>query len=106
METYQYHPEVTRVARLNDMDPAYATALLLPDDARFLDDIERIVRAKLFHDMYSSGLSLKQVGDIAGGLSKERVRQILTDGGYVTRPLPGSKRWRDLRRAEQLAGRV
>lgn len=91
------HPAVDRAAIANGIDPNDAANLLLPDDARMLDEQQRAMRAKLLADIYATGLSLQTVGDIAGGLSKERVRQILLTNGYITRPVPGSKRWREAR---------
>lgn len=89
------------VAANNNLPLDEVERLLLPDDARLLSPDERSLRAKLFNDLYVKGLSLQTVGDLAGGLSKERVRQIMVDYGYITRPLPGSKRWRDARKNAQ-----
>jgi hypothetical protein len=93
--TEPIHPVVIWVATENNIDPAYAVSLLLPDDTRLLSDDELALRAKMFADMYSTGLSLKDIALISGGLSRERVRQVMTTYGYRTRPVPGSKRWRD-----------
>jgi len=99
-------PEVQRVAVQNGITPEYASAILLPDEPRLLTDEERAMRAKLVNDLYSEGLSLRDVAEVCGGLSRERIRQIMRDYGYDTRPLPGSKRWRDARKVAQQRARV
>ncbi len=62
---------------------------------------ERSTRAEVMWQLYNDPeetRSLQAVGNLCGGLSKERVRQVLIAHGYDVRPALGSKKWREARK--------
>jgi DNA-directed RNA polymerase sigma subunit (sigma70/sigma32) len=65
----------------------------LTTDERTLTDDDKIERARRMHELYSdpvNPMSLKEVGQVFDGLTRERVRQILRDYGYKTRSPRGT----------------
>ncbi len=69
---------------------------LFPDDARRSTPAERRQRADAMYAIYSDPVnpkSLREVGEMCGGVSKERVRQIFDANGFETRPALGTKAW-------------
>ena len=83
------------------MEAPTTNPVLTPDDARRLTEDERSRRAEYMYQLYESGLSLAEVGRRCGGVSKQRVFQVLNDFGYTTRPAPGTSLWRATKRQEE-----
>lgn len=84
----------TKVASYVGITVEELRSVLKPWNAREQSEEEKHMRANIANEIYKMGYSLAEVGYMMGDLSKERVRQILVYGGYQTRPMPGSARWR------------
>ena len=86
---------------LHGRSKAYVQALLLPDNPLTTSPEEKSERAGILADLYDQGYSLRRVGEIAGGLSAQRVQQILAEFGFATRPMYGAKKWREEKKAKE-----
>lgn len=72
---------------------------ILFDNTRMISPYLKIRRAAQMWLLYDKhGWSLEKVGRAFDHMTKERVRQILVEHGYKSRPVHGSKAYRDARR--------